>query len=58
MPLDWYLTLLENIFLSVYVMELIMKMYVWRLKFFLISWNIFGTELKIIASSVVIVAFV
>ena len=40
--LDWYLTLIDNIFLATYVMELGMKFYVWRLKYFKSMWNVFG----------------
>lgn len=41
------MTLLENVFLAIYVMELAMKMYVWRLKFFFNTWNLFGIVLII-----------
>ena len=33
----------DQIFLAVYIMELVLKLYVWRLRFFKQMWNIFGT---------------
>ena len=35
---------LDQIFLAVYIMELVLKLYVWRLKFFKQLWNIFGKK--------------
>ena len=35
----------DQIFLAVYIMELVLKLYVWRLRFFKQTWNIFGTVL-------------
>ena len=34
--------LVDQFFLAVYIMELTLKLYVWRLKFFKVSWNVFG----------------
>ena len=39
---DWYLTLLNQLFLAIYILELVLKVIAWRLKFFKNSWNIFG----------------
>ena len=39
---EWYLTLVEQLFLAIYIMEVSLKIYVWRLKFFKSSWNLFG----------------
>ena len=38
----WYVTLIDQLFLAVYIVELLLKLYVWRLRFFKISWNVFG----------------
>lgn len=40
---EWYLMFVDQIFLAVYIMELVLKLYVWRLRFFKQMWNIFGT---------------
>ena len=42
MHLEWYLAFVDNIFLAIYIMELAMKCYVWRLKYFTQMWNVFG----------------
>ena len=39
---EWYLMLVDQVFLAIYIMELGLKVYVWRLRFFKQSWNIFG----------------
>jgi hypothetical protein len=39
---DWYLTLLDQLFLAIYILELVLKVIAWRFKFFKSSWNIFG----------------
>lgn len=38
------MTFLDQIFLAVYIMELVLKLYVWRLRFFKQLWNIFGKK--------------
>ncbi len=40
--IDWYLTLLDQLFLAIYILELVLKIIAWRFKFFKSSWNIFG----------------
>ena len=41
---EWYLTFVDQLFLAVYIMELSLKLYVWRLRFFEQLWNIFGIQ--------------
>lgn len=40
---EWYLVLIDQVFLAIYIVELSLKLYVWRLKFFKQFWNNFGT---------------
>ena len=35
--------LVDQVFLAIYIVELSLKIYVWRLKFFKQFWNNFGT---------------
>ena len=46
---EWYLVLIDQIFLAIYIVELTLKLYVWRLRFFKQFWNNFG---KIVISVV------
>ena len=39
---DWYLSVLDNVFLGIYILELQLKLYVHRGKFFASGWNNFG----------------
>ena len=39
---EWYLMMVDQLFLAIYIMELVLKLYVWRLKYFQQPWNIFG----------------
>ena len=41
--IEWWLMLVDQVFLAIYIVELSLKMYVWRLKFFKQFWNNFGT---------------
>ena len=38
---NWQLSLLDVIFFSIYLFELILKFYAWRLRYFKNSWNTF-----------------
>ena len=37
-----YFTVLDGIFLGVYVVEAVLKIYVWRCRYFKSGWDIFG----------------
>ncbi|XP_067941552.1 cation channel sperm-associated protein 1-like [Watersipora subatra] len=37
---DWYFTIVDNVFVGIYIMECILKIYVLRLQFFKDYWNI------------------
>lgn len=39
---EWWLMLVDQIFLAIYIVELSLKLYVWRLRFFKQFWNNFG----------------
>ncbi|XP_062508312.1 cation channel sperm-associated protein 1-like [Corticium candelabrum] len=47
----WQLSLLDTIFLSVYLFELFIKLYVWRIRYFKSGWNIF--DFTIVLTSLV-----
>ena len=36
----WYFSLLDNVFLGIYIMEIVLKIYAWRSRFFKDGWNI------------------
>eukprot|EP01083_Nonionella_stella_P037407 101960_1 len=37
----WYFSVCDNLLLGIYIVELILKMFVWRWKLFKVGWNIF-----------------
>ena len=41
-PLGWYLSALDNVFLAIYFMEIVLKLYALRSYFFKTGWNIMG----------------
>ena len=41
MKADWYLSVVDNVFLGIYILELILKFYVHRSRFFKSGWNNF-----------------
>ena len=41
------MTFVDQTFLAIYIMELGLKLYVWRLRFFKQLWNIFGIQIKL-----------
>jgi cation channel sperm-associated protein 1 len=47
----WQLSLIDTIFFSVYLFELFLKLYVWRIRYFKSGWNIFDVII-VVASSV------
>ncbi|CAI8007080.1 Cation channel sperm-associated protein 1 [Geodia barretti] len=47
----WWLMLVDQVFLAIYIVELSLKIYVWRLKFFKQFWNNF--DAAIVASSLI-----
>ena len=40
--LGWYFAALDNVFLSIYIVELVMKLYGIGFEFFKTGWNIMG----------------
>ena len=42
----WYIAIIDNCFLAVYIMELLLKLYVWRLRYFKLGWNVFGIRIN------------
>ena len=40
--LGWYLSALDNVFLAIYFMEIVLKLYALRSYFFKTGWNIMG----------------
>ena len=38
----WYCIAIDNVLLGIYVMEIVIKIYVWRKKFFKEGWNVLG----------------
>lgn len=43
---DWYLSGMDNVFLGIYILELLLKFYVHRRQFFDSGWNNFGEALS------------
>lgn len=43
-PLGWYLSALDNVFLAIYFMEIVLKLYALRSYFFKTGWNIMGMQ--------------
>ena len=41
----WYLTMVDNTFLAIYIVEFLLKFYAWRLRYFKLGWNIFDIQL-------------
>jgi hypothetical protein len=39
----WYLAIIDQLFLGIYVMEMVLKIWVFRISYFKTGWNIFGT---------------
>lgn len=48
---SWYLILLDQVYLGIYIMEIVLKIYVYRLSYFKSKWNIF--DFVIVGSSIV-----
>lgn len=44
----WYLSALDNVFLAIYFMEIVLKLYALRSHFFKTGWNIMGIVLNIV----------
>ena len=40
--IGWYLSALDNVFLAIYFMEIVLKLYALRSSFFTTGWNIMG----------------
>ena len=40
----WYLTMVHNMFLAIYIVEFLLKFYAWRLRYFKLAWNIFDIQ--------------
>lgn len=40
----WYLTMVDNMFLAIYIVEFLLKFYAWRLRYFKLGWNIFDIQ--------------
>lgn len=46
----WYLTMVDNMFLAIYIVEFLLKFYAWRLRYFKLGWNIFDIQLSAVHS--------
>ncbi len=46
----WYLTMVDNLFLAIYIVEFLLKFYAWRLRYFKLGWNIFDIQLSVVHS--------
>lgn len=42
MFVDWYFTIIDSVFLGIYVMECVLKLFVLRLEYFKDYWNLLG----------------